>query len=172
MDSHFHPTLLSGCSLAATTKEAQFRVNYPNSRGRASRIFALDQIAAEAMYAIVDDPWNGAHFITVVPNQESIKSSALALSNPDGTATNLATELDGADIAILIASDGNSAGAAEAIARFAFERKIMIVGLALAKPKAQLTSETVVSTLRQFASVLVVAEDETFIPAMLTALRA
>lgn len=170
------PTLLSSCALAATTKEARFRIDYPNSRARKSRIFAFDKIAAEAMYAIVEDPWKGAHFITVASgldvDPENTKADELALSHPDGTKASLTDEIEGADVVILIASDGHSAGAAEVIAREAYNRKIMTVGLALTKPKLHLTTELVVSTLRPFAAVLVVAEDESFIPAMLTALRA
>ena len=59
------PTLLSSCAKAATAAEARFRVPYPNALTRASRIFALDAGAAEAMFAITEDPWNGAHFLTV-----------------------------------------------------------------------------------------------------------
>jgi len=37
------PTLLNSCAMAATAAEASFRVPYPNSMTRQSRIIALDE---------------------------------------------------------------------------------------------------------------------------------
>ncbi|MBL4647266.1 MAG: hypothetical protein COA52_01735 [Hyphomicrobiales bacterium] len=176
MDPVIHPTLLNSCARAATTAEARFRVDYPNSARRASRIFALDAQAAEAMYAITEDPWLGAHFLTVgfkdVVVPDETKAEDLLLSHPDGSTANLLQELKGADVIILISSSGQNAGAAEVIAREAYHRKIMTAGLALSDPASKKKTDKVVSILRPFATVLVVSQDEEFIPAMLTALRA
>lgn len=170
------PTLLSSCALAATAAEAKFRVEYPNSRTRASRIFALDEGAAQAMYAISEDPWNGAHFLTVTTKNDidpdMTLGQELPLGTPDGIAVDLLAELEKADVVVLISTSASNAGAAEVIAREAYNRKIMIAGLVLAGGRSQKDIEAVVNTLRPFASVLVVANDDDFIPAMLTALRA
>lgn len=170
------PTLLSSCAKAATAAEARFRVDYPNSRTRASRIFALDAGAAEAMYAITEDPWNGAHFLTVggngVVDPDATAADDLPLIGPDGAAIRLSQEIDGADVVILLASTDRQIGAAEVIAREAYMRKIMIAGLALSNGLSGSATDRVVAALRPFASVLVVASDNDFIPAMLTALRA
>ena len=48
----------------------------------------------------------------------------------------------------------------------------MIAGLALAEGKSEGVTNEVVASLRPYASVLVVAQDNDFVPAMLTALRA
>lgn len=176
MNGSHRPTLLSNCSLATTAAEARFRVEYPNSRTRSSRIFALDQRAAEAMYAITEDPWQGAHFLTVLANDdiepEATEASKLPLTHPDGTPADLAVEIEGADVAVLISSSGRNAGAAEVIAREAYHRSIMIAGMALSDLKGGQKAEAAVNAMRPFASVLVVARDEDFIPAMLNALRA
>ena len=58
------PTLLSSCAKAATAAEARFRVDYPNSKARASRIIALDADAADLMHRIDDDSWGEAHFLS------------------------------------------------------------------------------------------------------------
>ena len=73
---------------------------------------------------------------------------------------------------VLLATDGSSEGAAEVIARECFERKIMCAGLALGHGKPVETLDRVVNSMRRFARVLVVAQDDDYIPAMLTALRA
>lgn len=171
-----HPTMLHSCARAATAEEAQFRIQAPNSRQRRSRIFALDAAAAEAMFAITEDPWNDAHFLTLSQAGPIDATKAgpgdLRLSQPDGSAADLLAELDGADVAVLLASEGTSEGAAEIIARECFERNIMCAALALGKGRNDAALDRVVNSMRRFARVLVVAQDDDYIPAMLTALRA
>jgi len=171
-----HPTMLGSCARAATAAEAKFRVPYPNSRTRTSRVFALDQGAAEAMYAITEAPWNDAHFLTLANTSpvdpEATAADALPLAHPDGSQASLSDEIEGADVVVLLASRGDNEGAAEVIAREAFNRKIMCAGLALGAGKSDTTVDKVVNSMRRFATVLVVANDDDFIPAMLTALRA
>lgn len=170
------PTLLSSCALATSARESRFRVDYPNSETRVSRIFALDRHAAEAMFAITEDPWRGAHFLTLsangVINPENTSARDLPLSHPGGAVAYLEDEIAGADLVVLISSSGENAGAAEVIAREAFHRNIMTAGLALADKRDRISSDRVVNSMRPFVSVLVVASDEEYIPAMLTALRA
>ena len=93
--------------MATTRAETQFRIDYPNSRARASRIFALDAISADAMRKITEDPWVDAHFITVgtgtidpnIPLED-----ALILTDANGKAVQLSAELEGADVVVLIGS--------------------------------------------------------------------
>lgn len=171
-----HPTMLGSCARAATASEARYRVQYPNSGTRHSRIFALDQRAAEAMYGVSEDPWNDAHFLTVATrgkvDPEKTAAADLPLSNPDGTPAQLESELEGADVVVLLATEGDSEGAAEVIARECFHRNIMCAGLALGAGQPEATVDKVVNSMRRFARVLVVANDDDYIPAMLTALRA
>ncbi len=171
-----HPTLLHGCARAATAAEAKYRVQYPNSRTRSSRIFALDPGAAEAMYAITEDPWNGAHFLTVSnarPVDPAVTAaSGLPIAHPDGSTADLLAELEGADVVVLLATRGDNEGAAEVIAREAFGRNIMCAGFALASGQQDTQVDRVVNSMRRFARVLVVARDNDYIPAMLSALRA
>lgn len=168
------PTMLSSCAKAATSAEARFRVQYPNSLTRASRIFALDAAAAEAMYAVTEEPWNGARFLTVCKGgaMDANDIDALPLSAPHGAKAILSEELDGADVVVLLASSLADSNAAEIIAREAHRRRIMVAALALNGAAGQAGLDKTVAALRPFASVLVVASDSEFIPAMLSALRA
>ncbi len=170
-----HPTMLHGCARAASAEEARYRIQSPNSRARTSRIFALDPAAAEAMYGVTESPWDDAHFLTVSARGPVTPDSAAAdlpLSHPGGAKAVLADELAGADVVVLLATDGSGEGAAEVIARECFERKIMCAGLALGQGRSDRDVAKVVNAMRRFARVLVVAQDDDFIPAMLTALRA
>jgi hypothetical protein len=171
-----HPTMLSSCARAATAAEARFRVAYPNSATRSTRIFALDASAAEVMFRITEEPWSNAHFLTLgasgVVDAEKTVAADLPLSHPDGSQADLNAELAGADVAILLANGGGNAGAAEVIARECFERGIMCAGLAVAESSKSGRVTQVVNSMRPFTRVLVVAQDPEFVPAMLTALRA
>ena len=175
METQVHPTLLGSCAKAATTAEAQFRVNYPNSKTRSSRIFALDDKAADVLRGISEAPWNGAHFLTVLPakdGEDATDAAFLRLCHPDGSPAEAFEELRQADVVILVSCDTRATGTAEAIAKIAFANKTMIAGLALAEGKRKGVINGVVASLRPYASVLVVAQDNDFVPAMLNALRA
>ncbi len=171
-----HPTMLSACARAASAAEARFRVQYPNSSTRMSRVVALDAGAAEAMYQIAEEDWNDARFLALaaggVVDPERTRAADLRLADPSGAAADLEAELDGADVVVLLASEGTSEGAAEVIAREAWRRKIMCAGVALGAGSSAAQVDRVVNSMRRFATVLVVAHDPDYIPAMLKALRA
>ena len=168
-----HPTLLHGCARAATAAEARFRIGYPNSTTRASRIFALDEDARKAMRQVEDGPWSGARFFIFVaarssPGLEPLPVDA-TLRRPDGSETLLSDELAGADVAVMIASAERAAQPASVIGNACAARGIMTAGLIVASHGRV---DDTVSALRPYASVLVVAASADYVPAMLAALRA
>ena len=174
-DTTDRPTMLGSSARAATAEEARYRIDYPNSLTRASRIFALDARAAEAMYGVTEEPWNGARFLTVGAvhaDTGAMDPDALPLSGPDGGKARLSDELEGADVVVMLASADSDAGPAEVIARAARERHIMLAGLALGDGLSDAATDRIVAAMRPFATVLVVAAENDFIPAMLEALRA
>lgn len=162
--------------MAATAAEARFRVEYPNSQKRVTRIFALDDIAASVMALIVEQSWNDAHFLkpdfAVDVDPETMQASDFPLLGSGKDKTSLVEELEGADQIVLISSGSDNVGAAEVIAREAFHRNIMTAGLVLGEGQEKPQIDDVVNILRPFTSVLVVASENDFVPAMLSALRA
>jgi hypothetical protein len=127
------------------------------------------------MYAVTEDPWNNAHFLTVLANGTITPGTAsrdIPISHPDGAAADLDAELAGADVVVLLATDGSSESAAEVIARECFKRKIMCAGIALKRGTSAGNMDQVVNSMRKFTRVLVVAQDDDYIPAMLAALQA
>lgn len=170
------PTLLSSCARAATAEEARYRIDYPNSRARASRIVALDDQAAAIMSRIEDDVWGDTHFLTFrarhpAPGIEALSIDA-TLGTPDGTETKLSAELAGADVVVMIASTGKGIEAAAAVGNACFVRNIMTAGLIVSADRNDPDVERAVKVLRPYAAVLVIASDEEYVPAMLHALRA
>lgn len=161
------PTLASSCARAASASELRFRVPYPNSSPRASRIVALDDGAAAMMASIREEPWKGARFLTL-GRQPDISPNEVVLRDPGGVESLVSAELDGADLVVLVATTSAAARQAGIIGRLARERAVMTAGIVVAGADA----DDVVAALRPSASVLVMASDADYLPAMLTALRA
>lgn len=167
----------SECARAATAKEARFRVDYPNSRPRSSKIVALDDGAATAIRAIRDTPWRGARFLSVIGRTtgahglDSIPPD-LDLRESSGKTVRLADELPGADLVVMIATDGAAADAASIVGRACEARGIMTTGVILRADGRPEADGRTLGALRPHARMLVVVSDAEFIPDMLTALRA
>lgn len=144
------PILASSCARAATADEARFRLDRPIG-GRSARVIALDAPAAEVVLRVAELPWGAARFY------------------PDASAFSTATDLDDADVAIMIGTADADGDTAASIARACAERGIMTAGLILGeRPDVN----DAVSALRPYARNLMVTEDEDDVAAVLTALRA
>lgn len=169
-------TLLHSSARANTAAEAKYRVEYPNSQPRASRIIALDEAAAGIMRRVAEAPWQGAHFATYVRKTAPAGFQDLpvdaVLKSPDGAETTLAAELEGADVAVMIATAGEGAEGASVVGNACFVRGIMTAGLIVVEAARRGEVERAVQALRPYASVLVLATTEEYVPEMLGALRA
>jgi hypothetical protein len=166
------PTLLNSCARAATAAEARFRIDY-QPRPRASRVIALDEVAAEIVRDLAGRDWQGGHFLTLdqsagVEAEPRFRDPAL------GAAASLGAELDGADVAVMIATAAAtpaSALAASAIGDECAFRGIMSAGLVLTDAAGPDSVRDVVTALRPNAMVLVVLSEVDDIAEILTALR-
>lgn len=146
------PVLLNSCALAATAKEARFRIDRPIGPRRAL-ILALDPEAGDVVDRVAERPWGAARF-----------------RHADGEDVSwLAAELEDADVAIMVATADANGEAAAAIARECASRGIMTAGLVLGD---RLDVAGAVSALRPYARNLMVTEDEEDVAAVLAALRA
>jgi len=164
------PTLLHSCARAATAAEARFRVDYPNSTERASRIIAVDAEAAGILEPVARRAWRGARFLRFEAIQEiDAEGRDALLRSFDDESSLLSEELEGADVAVMIATGDAGAEAAAIIGRESFRRRIMTAGLVV---RGSLEPDVAVNVLRPYASVLVVSPDEQYIADVLTALRA
>jgi hypothetical protein len=141
---------ISSCARAATAEEARYRIDRP-IRGRSARVIALDPSAAEVVQRVAELPWGASRFF------------------PDAAAFSIATDLDDADVAIMIGTAEADGETAASIARACAERGIMTAGLILGD---RLDVGDAVSALRPYARNLMVTEDEDDVAAVLTALRA
>lgn len=115
--------------------------------------------------------WDGAHFLTYqapTSGADATEPDAI-LRFPDGRAARLSDELDGADVAVMIATADRGAEAASIIGVACAVRGIMTAGLVVGNSERL---DAAVTALRPYASVLVVSADEDYVPEILAALRA
>ncbi len=166
------PTLLNSCAWAATAAETRFRIEPPDFAARASRVIALDEQATLIVDGLAGPHWSGGHFLTyeaVVPaNGSGGEPTDATLRATDGSPRLLSEELDGADVAVMIATGRARPEAASVIGDACATRMIMSAGLVV--PSAGEVGQ-VVTALRPNAMVLVVLKSENEVPAILTALR-
>lgn len=157
--------------MAATAAEARFRIEYPFTP-RDSRIVAVDAGATGVVRRAAQLRWGGsARFLTFEGTTAKDNGEALDATLrdcTDGASTLLSRELDGADVAVMVA--GSQGGeAAAVIGRACADRRIMTAGVVLA-PAGVHTNDAVVA-LRPYAMVLVVSSAEDDLVDLLTALR-
>lgn len=175
------PTLLNSCAMAATAAEARFRINAVIVPTRHTRVVALDDGAVPVVQQVARQHWADARFFVydklapaVATNGHAGRAGAngeadVALRGIDGSAARLTDELEGADVAMMVATADDGAAAATAIGDACTMRGIMTAGLVLGN---QQTAAAAVSALRPHARVLMVTADEQDVAEVLTALRA
>lgn len=162
-----------------TAREASFRVEYPNSRPRAIKVIALDELSAEVVRETeLQEPWRNAAFFTGIaanwdPSRPRGTPIHAKLIDTAGSERDLEAEISAANLVVMISSAYGSAEAAALVAEICSMNRVMITGLLL---KTDRTSEADLARslkeLRPHAPMLVVSSGEDYVAAMLTALRA
>jgi hypothetical protein len=165
------PTLASSCARAATAAEARFRIDYPDTSHRDSRVIALDpHTAGLARQLAARQPWRGGHFLIldqVIPAGDDTR-----LRTTGGAEVRLGEELADADVVVMLAGPagdhGASAAAAAVIGDACAARSIMSAGLVV---PGRGSTAGVVSALRPNAMVLVILQESDDVAEVLSALR-
>jgi N-acetylmuramoyl-L-alanine amidase len=170
--------MLSESARATTAEESKFRINAPNSKPRAIKVIALDPRSEELIKRLAKETWNGATFFTSLhfdsqPQSGADWSMKAWLNDLAGRTSKLIDEINTADLVVMVAAGGTKAEAASVIGEAASLKKVMTTALILDRASAsdQALSDTLLH-LRPYASMLVVADDDDYIEAMLQALRA
>jgi hypothetical protein len=164
--------VLSECARMTTPEEARYRVGYPNSTPRRIKIVALDESAERAVRNLAGGSWNSASFMTTA-NGEKSRAIGDWLSDLSGKSLNLLDQVNAADLVVTVSTAGESAADAAVIADACAVHGIKLTALVIdpASVPEPLLLRTMVS-LRAHAAMLVLARNEDYVEAMLTALRA
>lgn len=164
------------CASATTAGEARYRVDYPNSRRRSTRIIALDKDAAAAMRAIAAGPWNDARFLALVGRTKSAHGldtvpMDLDLCESGGDVVRLSDEINGADQLVMLATAGAAGEEAGTIGKACRARGIMTSGIIIEGDGTGVAVEQTLKSMRPFTAMLVVASEMDYVSELLVALR-
>ncbi|MEU6702111.1 hypothetical protein [Pseudonocardia sp. NPDC046786] len=170
------PILQSSCARATSKEESAYRIDAHFAGRRGGRVVALDDGAATMVRSLSRDGWNAARFFTLREergrgNAGDSADEALALQRTTGVATDLATELADADVAVMVATaraTGDAAAAAARVGRACARRGVMTAGIVVG---ATGSSQRIVHSLRPHARVLLVGADPLDVADLLTAIR-
>lgn len=171
--------MLSESARMNSAKEASFRVEYPNSKPRAIKVIALDDLGAEVVRETArQQDWRNATFFTGIaanwdPKRPLGTPIHAALIDLAGAQKDLQAEIGSANLVVMISSAVGNAEAAALVAEICSFYRVMITGLLL---KTETSSDADVAhslkELRRHAPMLVVSGGEDYVGAMLMALRA
>jgi hypothetical protein len=161
-----------------TAAAARFRIDAPNSRPRAVKVIALDPASERVVERLAQGAWQGAAFFTSVKFDGSPRggegwSMKAWLGDLAGRTKDLIDEVASADLIVMVASAGTNAAAAAVIAEACGARKVMTTALIIeSETKTDAELSKTLASLRPHASMLVIANNDDYIEAMLAALRA
>ncbi|HEX5496720.1 MAG TPA: 3-methyl-2-oxobutanoate hydroxymethyltransferase [Mycobacteriales bacterium] len=164
--------------MATTAAEARFRIDVPIAPSRATRVMALDPAAAAVVRSVAEQHWAGARFFTchspaaAAGGEAAGEVAGVVLRRINGSLARLSDELDGADVAVMVATADASASAAATIGDACTQRGIMTAAVILGDGYGTGGAGGAVSALRPHARVLMVTSDEHDVAEVLTALRA
>ena len=166
------PILGSSCARATTAAEMRYRIDRPIRGRQGARVVGLDQGADAIVDRISREQWGHARFLSLAQPVGDVGdggSASVTLRDADGVVTSLLTELEEADVVIMVATTESDAAAATIIGAACTVRGIMTAGLVIGE---RVLVGTTVAAVRPHARVLMVSADERDIIDLLTALRA
>ena len=158
------PILANSCARAATSAEARYRLDVPIAPSRGARVIALDDGAAAVAARVAGQEWASARFLICEGDSEAPRLRGIG-----GGEADLAEQLEGADVVVMIATQDSGAGCAHALGLACWERSIMTAGIVVGDGSA---AQHAVAALRPHARVLLPSGDESDVVDLLTALRA
>ena len=160
---------------ATSAAESRYRIDAPNSQPRTVKVIALDAAAERVVKRIAQRPWRRASFFTSLTDgaPRGAWSMQAWLGDVAGRAMDLVAEIAGADLVVMVAAAGGSPPAASVIGEACALNSVMTTALIVdARGQSDAALARTLAALRPFASMLVVADGEDYIEAMLEALRA
>lgn len=161
--------MLSESARMSSAAEARFRIQTANSKPRAIKVVALDPPSESAVRRLAGLSWGHAEFLTA-SSRGTVDGWLTDLS---GRSKDLMTEVDEADLVVMVASPSRHSVRASMIGEACSVKRVMtttlVVGAATASE--ELLSKTL-AQLRPWSMMIVIADADDYIGDLLTALRA
>jgi hypothetical protein len=165
--------MLSESARATTAQESRFRIDTPNAAPRRVKVIALDAPSAAAMRRLAGAGGGNATCLTALGGATAGKPVGAGLAGLAGETAGLVEEIASADLVVTLSNAGENAEMAGVVAEACRAQGKTLTALVLDRGHA--AEERLLKTLlplRPHAAMLVVAQDEDYVEAMLTALRA
>src|SRR5262245_20678335 len=163
--------MLSESARATTSAELRFRLQSPNSIGRATAVVALDPAGELVVRRLAGDRWQRATFLRA-PAADEPRAEDGWVSTLDDRPTRIRDAVDAADHVIMVAGAGGHAGGAAVIGRACSRSRVtttaLIVGTAAASDDE--LSQTL-AQVRPWSLMVVIANSDEYVADMMTALR-
>ena len=171
----------------SSAAQARFRIDYPNSEPRVTKVVALDEMSERVVKRVAQQAWQRANFFTSLTfdgagggERSSMQDGSMQawsmqawLSDLAGRAKALVDEVASADLVVMVASAGASADAASVIGEACAARKVMTMALIIgSEQRSDEDLSKTLAVLRPYASMLVIANGDDYVEEMLAALRA
>ena len=168
--------MASESARATSAAEQRYRIDAPNSQPRTVMVIALDAAAERVVTRIARRPWRCATFFTSLSDDGAPRgawSMQAWLGDVAGRAMDLVGEIASADLVVMVAAAGGSPPAASVIGEACVLNGVMTTALIVdARGHTDAALARTLAALRPYAAMLVVADGEDYIEAMLEALRA
>ena len=151
----------------SSATEARYRIQAANSKPRSIKVIALDARSEAIVKRVATGPWSRATFLTAAVNVDGW------LSDLAGRPRDVMTEVDTADLVVMVATPGGHAEAASIIGQACSLKRVMTTALVVGATSA--SDEAVSKTLAQvrpWSLMVAIANPDDYIDDMLVALRA
>jgi hypothetical protein len=161
--------MLSESARTSSAAEARFRVQAANSKGRAIKVVAVDRSSESVVRRLAKAPWNHAAFFTASSEQTVDRY----LTDLSGRTSDVMTEVEAADLVMMVATPSGHAHAASIIGEACTLKGVMTTALIFGAASAsdEALSKTL-AQLRPWSLMVVIADADDYVDDLLTALRA
>jgi hypothetical protein len=161
----------------SSAAQARFRIDYPNSEPRVTKVVALDELSERVVKRVAQQEWQRANFFTSLTFDGAAGGERWSmqawLSDLAGRAKALVDEVASADLVVMVSSAGAGADAASVIGEACAARKVMTMALIIgSEQRSDEDLSKTLAALRPYASMLVIANGDEYVEEMLAALRA
>jgi hypothetical protein len=176
----------------SSAAQARFRIDYPNSEPRVTKVVALDEMSERVVKRVAQQAWQRANFFTSLTfdgagggEDRSMQGRPMQgwsmqawsmkawLSDLAGRTKALVDEVASADLVVMVSSAGAGAQAASVIGEACAARKVMTMALIIgSEQRSDEDLSKTLAALRPYASMLVIANGDEYVEEMLAALRA
>jgi hypothetical protein len=165
--------VLAESARAASAAEARYRIQAPNSRGRATLIVALDRPSEPVLLRLAQGAWHAAAFFQapVADRADGLPADGW-LTDLEGGRRRVRELIEAADQVIMLAGAGGNADAAALIGRASSDRRVTTTGLIIgAEHASDRDLSRTLAQLRPWSLMVVIAGSDDYLTDMMTALR-